>query len=265
MPTMESVPNNVHYTLIKGEPSTGKSIASLTYPKPMYWLSFDGKMNGLVGMIRKWNYNPKEIVFDDYTDWTSARNKLEQLQINCPYKTVVLDSVTSCADYMLRQTIKQKVGKQRQSGAQAGKLVGGIAVNELEDYGAEAAGLTEMIALTKDINKFHKADIILIAHVIRTDYKSPDGTMNISRVLVTAGKKPAAKIPAYCDEVYHFGYENSAVVGEAGPRVVSTMNNGEDYARTTLELPSLIKLGNDNLYEKFILPAINKQSVIEVK
>ena len=263
---MESVPNNVHYTLLKGEPGTRKSTAALTWPKPQYWLSFDGKMNALTLPMRKWSVDPKQIHFDDYTDWTAARNKLEQLQINCNYKTVIIDSVTSCADYMLRQTIKQKIGKQRQSGAVAGKVVGGISVNELEDYGAEAAGLTEMIALTKDIHKFHKIDIILIAHVIRTDYKSPDGAMHISRVLVTAGKKPAAKIPAYCDEAYHFGFEASAVVGEAGPLVVSTMNNGEDYARTTLELPSLIKLGNDNLYEKFILPAINKQSMtMEIK
>ena len=259
MPTMESVPNNVHYTLLKGEPATGKSIAALGYPKPQYWLSFDGKMNGLSPLIKKWGYDPKTISYDDYTDWTAARAKLEQLQLNCPFKTVIIDSVTSCADYMLRQTIKQKIGLTRGSGAKAGKSVGGIAVNELEDYNAEAAGLTEMIALTKDINKFHKIDVILIAHVVRTDYKSPDGTMNISRVLVTAGKKPAAKIPAYCDEIYHFGYERAVIEGQAGPRIVSTLNNGEDYARTTLNLPNTITLNNDNLYEKYILPAIMGQ------
>lgn len=260
MPTMESVPNNVHFTLLKGEPGTLKSTMALSYPKPQYWLSYDGKMNALKLPMKLWNINPKDITYDDYTDWTNGRAKLEQLAINCPFKTIILDSITSCADSMLRQTIKAKMGKQRNSGAQAGKNIGGIAVNELEDYNAESAGLTEMIALLKDIHKFHKIDIVLIAHVVRTDYKSPDGKMNISRVLVTAGKKPAAKIPAYCDETYHFGYEPSAVIGEAGDLVVETVNNGEDYARTTLNLPASIKLKkSDNLYEKYILPAILAQ------
>lgn len=259
MPTMESVDNRTHYTLFKGEPGTRKSTASLGWPKPIYYFSFDGKMNALKLPMKFWNIDLKSVSFDDYVDWTTARSKLEQFSLTCPYKTVVIDSITSCADYMLRQTIKQKAGKTRASGGAAGKSVGGIAVNELEDYNAEAAGLTELIALTKDIQKYHKIDIILIAHVVRTDYKTPDGKMNISRVLVTAGKKPAAKIPAYCDEAYHFGFEPSAIVGEVGDLIVETVNNGEDYARTTLTLPTTIKLKNDNLYEKYILPAINSQ------
>lgn len=264
---MNDVANNVHYTLLKGEPGTRKSTAALSYPKPQYWFSFDGKMNALKLPMKLWGIDPKLISFDDYSTWSltdskglSARKKLEDMSINCPFKTIVIDSVTSCADAMLRQTIKEKIGKTRGSGAQAGKNVGGISVNEMEDYNAEAAGLTEMIALTKDIHKYHKIDIILIAHVIRTDYKSPDGKTHISRVLVTAGKKPAAKIPAYCDETYHFGWEASPIIGEVGDLVVETVNNGEDYARTTLELPSTIRLKNENLYEKYILPAINKQT-----
>jgi hypothetical protein len=259
MPTMENVPNNVHYTLFKGEPGTRKSTNALGWPKPQYWFSYDGKMNALKLPMTLWKIDPKLISYDDYTDWTTARAKLESFAINCPFKTIIIDSITSCADSMLRQTIKAKIGMARKSGATAGKQVGGIAVNELEDYNAEAAGLTELIALTKDIHKFHKIDIILIAHVVRTDYKTPDGKMNISRVLVTAGKKPAAKIPAYCDETYHFGWEPSAIIGEVGDLIIDTVNNGEDYARTTLNLPPTIKVKNDNLYEKYILPAISSQ------
>ena len=259
MPTMENISNKVHYTLLKGEPGTRKSTAALTWPKPMYWFSFDQKMNALQLPMKLWNIDPKMITFDDYAEWTPARQKLEQMAITCPYKTIVIDSITSCADSMLRQTLKAKQGKKRGSGADAGKSIGGISVNEMEDFNAEAAGLTELIALTKDIKNYHKIDIILIAHVIRADYKSIDGTTHISRTLVTAAKKPAAKIPAYCDETYQFGWEASPIVGVAGDLVVQTVNNGEDYARTTLDLPAMIKLKNDNLYEKYILPAINKQ------
>ena len=48
--------------------------------------------------MRKWGIDPKTIQYDDYDDWTKARIKLEQLQITCPYKTIVIDSITSCAD-----------------------------------------------------------------------------------------------------------------------------------------------------------------------
>lgn len=256
---MESVQNDVHYSLFKGEPGTLKSTEALSYPKPQFWMSWDRKMNALVRPMRAWGINPKDIEFEDFGEWTKARMKLESFQLNFPYKTLVIDSITSCADMMLRQVMKSKGGVTRASGAQAGRAIGGIATNELEDFNAESAGLTELIALTKDIHKFHKVDVILIGHIIRTDYKDPAGKQHISRVLVTAGKKPAAKIPAYCDETYHFGVEPSMIVGQGGDYSILTSNTGDDFARTTLELDTKIKLGNDPLYDKWILPAINKQ------
>lgn len=259
MPTMESVSNAVHYTLLKGEPGVRKSTAAITYPKPQYWFSYDQKMNALKLPMKLWSIDPKLIEYDDYYDWDKAVQKLEQLTMICKYKTIVIDSITSCADMMLRQTLKKKIGNTRASGAAAGKNVGGIPVNEIEDYNAEAGGLNELIALTKLIKSNNNVDIILIAHVIRTDYKDLNGKINVSRTIVTAGKKPAAKIPAYCDEIYHFGYERSPVEGQQGPLIISTQNTGEDYARTTLNLPDVIKLEDDNLYEKHIKPAIDKQ------
>jgi hypothetical protein len=266
MSTMADVKNDVHFTLIKGEPGTRKSTQALSYPKPMYWFSFDQKMNALSIPMRKWNIDPKQISYDDYNDWNKARAQLEKFQVNCPFKTIVLDSITSNADAMIRQAILLKKGVTRASGSAAGKSIGGISVAEIEDYNAESAGLTEMIALLKDIHKFHKIDIILIAHIIRTESKSLDGVTNVSRVIVTAGKKPAAKIPAYCDEIYHFGVETALEVGKGGTYTCLTSNVGDDYARTTLELPMLIKIQEgDNLYEKYIKPAIDKQKLLPQK
>ena len=159
----------------------------------------------------------------------------------------------------MRQVLKAKQGKSRASGAAAGKNIGGISVNEIEDFNAESAGLTELLALTKDIHKFHKVDVILIAHVIRTEARSLDGSINVSRTIVTAGKKPAAKIPAYCDETYHFGLEKAIDASVAGDHNVLTSHAGEDYARTSLPLPSKIIYGpNDNFYQKYIAPAIKE-------
>src|SRR6185295_6173307 len=154
MANMSTVGFESLYCMFKGEPGTRKSTQALSFPGPQYWFSWDRKMNGIYIPMKKWGIEPKSISYDDYDDWTSARNKLESFQVNCPYKTLVFDSLTSMADMTLRQTLKVK-GGTRKSGNTAGKMIAGIAVNEIEDYNAEAAALQELIALTKDINSFH--------------------------------------------------------------------------------------------------------------
>src|SRR4030095_1012670 len=156
----------------------------------------------------------------------------------------------------LRQTLKLKRGTTRQSGAAAGKMISGIAVNELEDYSAESAAIQELIALSRDIHKFHRVNIILIAHVIQAEYKSVAGETHISRQIVTASKKAASKIPAICKEVYHFNVEAGGFGG--GKYGLLTEHTGDDFARTGLPLDKKIIFGNDQLYSKYIQPAITK-------
>ncbi len=114
------------------------------------------------------------------------------------------------------------------------------------------------MALLKDIHGYHKVNVILIAHVIQAEYKSLTGETHMSRTIVTAGKRIAAKMPAYCDEVYHFNIEKAIAVGGEGAYAILTEHTGYDFARTTLPLAKKIVIGNDSLYEKHVLPAINK-------
>ncbi len=259
MPTLNNVDPSVQYVMFKGEPGTRKSTHALSYPKKQYWFSWDRKMSGIIVPARKWGIDMSQIEYDDYDDWSKASKKLEQLQLNCPYKTLVFDSITSCADMTLRQTLKLKSGAIRSSGAKAGKQIAGITVNEIEDYNAESSALNELIALTKDIHAFHKVNIILIAHVMEAAYNNvTTGQTRISRTIVTAGKRVAAKIPAYCTEVYHFGVKKGMVEGQGGEYVAITENTGDDFARSALDLPLELKLREDPLYETHILPAIEK-------
>src|SRR5215831_17855042 len=119
MPDMSAVNNNIHFSMFKGEPGTRKSTHALSYPKPQYWFSFDGKMNALQLPMRLWGIDPKLVHYDDYTNWDSARMKLEQFQVNCAYKSIVIDSITSVGDYMLRQVRIKKKGKTTKSGGTA--------------------------------------------------------------------------------------------------------------------------------------------------
>lgn len=257
MPTMESADFNALYCMFKGEPGTRKSTQALSFPKPQYWFSWDRKMEGIYLPMKKWGISPKDVHYDDYDDWNKAKIKLEQLQVNCPYKTIIADSITSCADMTLRQTTRLKYGVTRASGAQAGKLVGGIAVNEIEDYNAESAALQELVALTKDIHKFHKVNIILIAHVVKAEYRdTTKKTTHVSRQIVTAGKNVAAKLPAYCLEVYHFNIKSGMVEGSGGEYSLLTEHTGDDFARSALGLDREIVFGDKPLYETYITPAI---------
>lgn len=259
MATMNDVGFDALYVLMKGEPGTRKSTQALSFPGPQYWFSWDRKMNGIFLPMKKWGIDPKTISYDDYDDWNKPRAKLEQFQTSCPYKTLVFDSITSMADMTLRQTVRLKYGATRKSGATAGKLVGGIAVNEIEDYNAESSALNELIALTKDINNFHKVNIVLIAHVVKAEYR--DTTKNIthiSRQIVTAGKNVAAKIPAYCGEVYHFNIKRGFVEGQGGEYSLLTEHTGDDFARTALGLDKEIVFGDRPIYDTYIKPAITK-------
>lgn len=260
MPTMESVNFDSLYCMFKGEPGTRKSTQALSFPGPQYWLSWDRKMNGIYLPMMKWGYDPKTIHYDDYEDWNKPRTKLEQLIVNCPYKTIVLDSLTTMADMTLRQTVRLKYGTTRKSGAQAGKIIAGIAVNEIEDYNAESAALQELIALTKEVQSVHKVNIILIAHVVQAEYR--DTTKNVthvSRTIVTAGKKVAPKIPAYCQEVYHFNIKRDGFeVGAGGDYSLLTEHTGDDFARTGLGLDREIVFKDKPLYETYLKPAIAK-------
>lgn len=265
MPNMHDANFDALYCMFKGEPGTRKSTQALSFPGPQYWFSWDRKMNGIMLPMRKWGVDPKTISFDDYDDWTKAKMKLEKFQTDCPFKTLVFDSITSMADMTLRQTTKMKYGQTRQSGAAAGKLIAGIAVNEIEDYNAEAAAIQELVALTKDIHSFHKVNIILIAHVIQAEYRNTtNNTTHVSRTIVTAGKKVAAKIPAYCGEVYHFNIKKGFVEGGGGDYSLLTTHTGDDFARTALEIPTEIVFGDKPLYDTWVQPAIAKSKVVFV-
>jgi hypothetical protein len=259
MADMSGVNFDALYCMFKGEPGLRKSTQALSFPGPQYWFSWDRKMNGIYLPMKKWGIDPKSISYDDYDDWNKAKAKLESLQVNCPYKTLVFDSLTSMADMTLRQTTQLKYGITRKSGATAGKLVGGIAVNEIEDYNAESAALQELIALSKDIHKFHNVNVILIAHVVQAEYRNTTtGQTHVSRSIVTAGKKVAAKIPAYCGEVYHFNIDQGFVEGQGGKYTVLTEHTGDDFARSGLGLPTKIEFGDKPLYSTWIQPAITK-------
>jgi hypothetical protein len=253
MSTLNDVNVEVLFSMFKGEPGLRKSTAALSYPTPQFWISTDQKMEALVLPAKRWGISLKDINFEDYTDWDKPRNQLEKMQVNCPYKTIIVDSITSIGDVMTRQVRKSK---QQDN---TGKKIGGIPVSGFEEFNAESAAFQEMIALLKDIHKFHHVNIILIAHILgaRKDNDANKLTHH-SRIIVTGAEKISAKIAAYMTEVYHFNIKPAFEADKEGQYGLMTVHTGNDYARTSLPLPQEIVFNDKPLYEKFISPAIEK-------
>lgn len=258
MKLSEVTHTNGLYVMLKGEPGTRKSTQALTFPRPQYWFSVDRKMTALRLPMKEFGINGDEIEFDDYINFSSLDAKLERLQEKCPYKTIVLDSVTSIGDITNLQTMRMKSGTTTKDGAEKGNRVGGITVNTLEDYKAEASAFTSIIDKTKDIQKAFKCNIILIAHVVGERLTTNNGVTAHTRIIVTGGKIISGKIPAYCEEIYHFDIEQSINADKPGSYRIFTNTTNEDFARTSLPLAPIINIGNDNLYDKYIKPAITK-------
>jgi hypothetical protein len=253
MPTLDNVKIDVLFSMFKGEPGTRKSTAALSYPTPQYWISTDQKMEALMLPAKRWGISLRDINYDDFTDWDKPRAQLEKLQVNCPFKTIMVDSVTSIGDAMTRQVKRIKAQDN------TGKKIGNIPVSGFEEFNAESSAFQEMIALLKDIHKFHGVNVNLIAHVLgaRKD-NDVNKLTHHSRIIVTGAEKISAKIAAYMTEVYHFNITPAFEADKEGSYGLFTVHTGNDFARTSLPLPQQIQFNNEPLYEKYIEPAIRK-------
>jgi AAA domain len=253
MTTLNEVKMDALFTMLKGEPGTRKSTVALSYPTPQYWISTDQKMEALTLPAKRWGVPMREIEFEDYIDWDKPRIKLEHLQVNCPFKTIIVDSITSMGDVMTRQVRKSKAKDS------TGKVIGGIPVSGFEEFNAESSAFQELIALLKDIHKYHHVNVILIAHILgaRKDNDTNKLTHH-SRIIVTGAEKISAKIAAYMTEVYHFNIKPAFEADKEGQYTLLTVHTGNDYARTSLPLPQEIAFNNKPLYETWIEPAIKK-------
>jgi hypothetical protein len=253
MKLSEFQPGKRLFCLAKGDPGAGKSVqvASFAEEGPQYWIDFDGKIDAVLNFYTKHVPRPdiiNNIEFDRFSDFNSAMVKLAEIIDIYPNKYtggIVLDSLTTGVDNLMAQV---QIMKGQEKKADKIKTVGGIQVSDIEDYNAESSALTRLIQVAKFKLPVH---FFMIAHVVETQTNVLGGGVIINRQLFTAGKKVAAKIPAYFNEIWHFGTEGSENFG-GKKYVVHTNQAGNDFARTSLPLPQKFDVtGADILYPQF--------------
>jgi hypothetical protein len=247
MPKLIDMPSgDVLMTLIKGESGTGKTIMAVSYALsgPLYIFDFEDRMRSVANYYRQIKRLDviQNVEYDTYYSFSKLRKKFQAIEQSPKgLKNVVIDSLTSFTDRVLSNTKQFKGNEQATTGQNVGRTVGEFRVNTLDDFNAESAAIQEFIVEHALILKSMKINVIVNAHVIKVKEDSDEGPgkTTIARYLMTGGKKSGQKIPGYYDEIYHTNIEPGMSTSDAPSYTIRTRHSGNDFAKTSLNLPYL--------------------------
>jgi hypothetical protein len=207
------------------------------------------------------------IEYDRFTDFFSIHQKLEKLKEYCPYKTVIMSSLTSLARKSMNTMLATRTPAAKGSKGES-KNRGGIILHELEDFGGEANAIMMTLDALLVISLKFNTNIIMTAHII----EPLAGAFRSMRVLLTGGKKVAAEIPVNFNEAYHFFVVTSGGM-EIGANdtdrryVALTASVGIDWAATALGLSEKIdftaKYTSGLFYEEMMNSIVRPANEVE--
>lgn len=224
--------------LFIGKPGSGKSVAIGSFPRPLYIYDFDGRIRALANFLGQ--KNTEGIEYGSYSadNFLEFKRHFESLQNDNKYKTVAISSLTTLANSAIRHIIKSR--------GRAGKIIGGYSVSDLEDYGGEDAIIKTILEIAKTLT----CNFIIEAHIMVWPEKDPKtNTSVMMSQLVTGGKKVAAVIPAYFDELYTFQQEVAILSGEAPKYKVYPYGDSAYPGKTMLKLPASIDQTGGKFYD----------------
>lgn len=230
--------------LWKGDPGVGKSVAAGSFPDPIYFFDFDGRMEPVV---RYWQ-GKKDIEYDTYhaNNFERFDSKLEGFVTGKHrFKTIVGDSLTAISNATLAYQITLR-GTSKIPKGSGGLDRGIIETPDVSDYGGEINYLNAIIDALRKLD----SHVILTAHVLTTESSNVVTREKIvTKTLLTGGKKIAAAIPAYFNEVWNFISEPQVDTRMQPVRKVYTSAGGVDYAKTALPLPTVLTIpSNGDLF-----------------
>ena len=215
--------------LAVGPSGTGKSIAMCSYPSPVLNLSLDQRMVS----VAEWFSGTKQldgIEYEDYMEFNELNDRVDSLEYDCPYKTVILDPISFLSSMLMRYSFSLRgKGKGQVEGRKRGK----VNLTTVDDYGVEHQGIENLIYNLKLVGKKHNANIIVVAHIFSTTYYKEGGKeSNTVNTILTQGKRIAALLPGMFNEVYNFF--NTLEMGKTQYRV-RTANDGTTDARSSFK------------------------------
>lgn len=231
-----------HKILLVGENGMGKSIAAASFFKagPIRIWDFDGRLKPVASYFPGADIDYETFTADNFRNFM---DELDSIQTKCPFKTLVLDSVTNastlCVTFQLGVKDKLKTTK------------GGIPTTSWDEINGETVLFTRMLEAMKLVNKKFGVNIIWTAHPV-PKVEITDGETKRLTSIAAYGNKIPAIIPTYFDEIYNFERAKSGMSGFKF--TVNTVPKNGLPGKTAFpsKLPASIDVTDKNFYELFM-------------
>lgn len=155
--------------LIYGKSGTGKTSFACCFPKP-YVFDFDKGMLGQRG---------RDVEFDTYSSYQEFEMRFVELEKECQYETIVLDSITTMQEYLMEKIL---TANRKQ-------------LPTLHEWNMLIISLKDLFMRLTKMSKH----LVVVAHeqVLQDEIT---GEMLVRPLIV--GKKLPAQLPLWFDEVY---------------------------------------------------------------
>lgn len=224
--------------LLFGDSGCGKTCFASTFPGPIHFYDFDLKVSSAASFLKE-QEKIQDISYDQYplnkTNMGEAGRtfnydlgKLKE-NANFPYRTIVIDSLTTCADRLMEYLMAENKGIKR-------NVTKGAQAPALQDYGLFRIFMKQFIG---EVLSF-PCNVIFTAHI---DVKTDEQTGRILRQPMLPGKL-ASELNIYFEEVYR-----AYVEGDSDKRryVAQTQADRSFNCRSQRRLPFIIPLTYESL------------------
>lgn len=237
--------------LFVGRSGSGKKAAACTYPGPIYYFDFDGRIDGIRGCpwIDKtqveYDYYPPEAGIVERTEKKLQSIIADYNGNSMRYKTIILGSITGQTFAYLQQGNVLTHGLD--GGKKAGKFIGQVAMPGPAEYGFEAMATYNLLAT---LRKMRETNIIVTAHVIdrygKKDASDPYSESTIVGTKLSVRDKIGENSLIYFNEIYEFSKES------LGNTIQHKVRFRSDLCRTTYsQLPNgQVDISGINFYKR---------------
>jgi hypothetical protein len=229
-----------------GSHGSGKTVAIGSMPGPILIFDFDGGIEPLIDFyprrtdIEYFTVGLSDDTRHDVIGIKKFAEMFEELQVNCPYGTVAIDS------YTMYSTASVLYQMGHRDNATLKRTKGGIAIPDWDEFKGETGLAVQIMEVAKII----PAHFIMTAHpVTKAQTTKQGGTTNEvlasmikATVLQTYGWKTTSFLPCYFREMYHFYSEASSQIAHGVKYFVQTVASGEVVAKSALGLPAKFEI-----------------------
>jgi hypothetical protein len=230
--------------MLKGDNGSGKTVFAGSFPGPVKFFMFDGSK---LDILKRFYPNRTDIEYDiygprsqrfrdaqgrvyDIKNLLQFAEEFNDLQNNCPWSTIVIDSFTSfsvtCVTFQLDVRTTDKDKKTSVS-------KGGLVIPDFDEYKGETTLVTQAL----DVSKVLPCHVIWTVHPLpKLDTSGQGAGMKVTKTTSIAayGAKTAAMAPGYFNEVWHLEARSAA---GGVQRITHTQTIGDQFAKSALPLP----------------------------